>query len=535
VKIPGWLRDAGAALLTGALLGCVFPPADFKALVWVGLIPLWWVLRRGVSGRRALLLGWLAGFIFFLISLHPLASAHAWTGWAGDTQAGYEARLNRQWWFLHGSWMGLSVWVGCFWGLWGWSASRFSRRRWGVILATLPALWVIFPEWLRARAFFGFTWSFLGNAAADGAAVRQLASLGGVGLLGAFIVFVNVAVAELFARRGREWVRLLGVVLGVAGGVWGYGAWRLGHFPLDEGPALQGVVVQHHLPRYTLSDFTEEGMQRGYLEGIRRALEGGAELVVLPESVVFGAVSLDGSASQVKPADRVIRRERLDRLTYQLLQGKSAAVVMGLDTVEQGRDYNSLVGWTAEGPIGWYHKRRLVPFAEYRPRGWGGWTPQGESTYRPGSGPQLVRFGDRILGAFICQEVLFPEIIRESVRAGAGVLVTGGNDGVFAHPAVKSVHADAAQLRAVETGRFIARAMKTGISSFIDPLGEEQTVGAEESFALLSGTLRVRGEFTPYVRFGNWPLWVSGIVAIGGWLLGRHGLYFGKSKEGGAR
>lgn len=123
-----------------------------------------------------------------------------------------------------------------------------------------------------------------------------------------------------------------------------------------------------------------------------------------------------------------------------------------------------------------------------------------------------------VLGGFICQEVLFPSLIRQSVLEGATILVSGGNDGVFANPAVAQVHADAAQIRAVETGRYLVRAMKTGISAIIDPQGREQARSRSSEPALLLGMISPHQGMTPYVRFGDWLLWVAGLVIAGIWV-----------------
>ena len=74
---PFHIPDVSVAILSGLLLGCAFPPVDLKWLVWMGLAPLLWAIDRCGRPRRAFVLGYLAGFLFFLITLHPLVSAHA--------------------------------------------------------------------------------------------------------------------------------------------------------------------------------------------------------------------------------------------------------------------------------------------------------------------------------------------------------------------------------------------------------------------------------------------------------------------------
>ena len=505
------------ALLSGALAGLAFPPVDLKVLVWIGLVPLLAALRPSTSLRRAFLLGYLAGLVFFLINLHPLVSAHSWTGWSAEAQDVYARRMSRQAVFMHVIWLSFAVWCALFWGAWELLTQWLTRRRPWRLLLVAPAAWMLLPEWARSQTTFDFTWGFLGNAAADTAPIVQAAALGGIWLVSALIVMVNVAALELWCWRERPgWARrssaaavvmLIAVVSGAL-------------YDADSPPAggLRTVVVQHAKENYNLVDFSETGLDRGYFLYIRQALSTKPALVVLPESIAVGATSLDGTPSNRKPPQWTFPKARWDAQMGKALQDSGAILVLGVDSVEHGQDHNTLVAWNEQGAIGWYHKRRLVPFSEYNPGGWGPFAIRGKSQYSPGRGSQLIRAPNMVLGGFICQEVLVPWVTRSSVRDGATVLITGGNDGVFGDPAVARVHADAAQLRAVETGRYIARAMKTGISSIIDPHGRELVRSRSSESAVLSGHLAPRSGPTPYVRYGDWIVW-----AAAGWLLAAAG------------
>jgi apolipoprotein N-acyltransferase len=201
-------------------------------------------------------------------------------------------------------------------------------------------------------------------------------------------------------------------------------------------------------------------------------------------------------------------------LLADIIKDHHAIVVVGTVTSLESRPYNSLLFFTRDGLQGVYHKQHLVPFAEEVP----GWAAAfgvgGKSSFAAGAGSAVIDVRGLSLGGFICQEVLVPESLRQSVRDGAEILVTGGNDGVFADPAVKEIHADHAQLRAVETGRYIVRAMKTGISAIIDPTGRERQRSGTEPVFLFAG-VEPRTELTPYVRFGDWFVWLAGLTVIG--------------------
>jgi apolipoprotein N-acyltransferase len=271
------------------------------------------------------------------------------------------------------------------------------------------------------------------------------------------------------------------------------------------------VQYQKH-GTYTSRDYLPSGLEGSYLRLIRQVSEQGPRLLVLPETVSIGAVSLDGSCSLSNPDKPHGSRAEVDQAIRGALDDRPAVVVLGLERVEAGISHNALGCWTASGPQGWYDKRHLVPFGEYTPAWARLFGLRGESQFDGGRGAQIVHAGGLALGGFICQEVVSPRLFRETVLAGADLLVSGGNDGVFADPAVAAVHADTAQLRAVESGRYLVRAMKTGISAIIDPTGRElvRSPGARPSF--------VRAEVAPlegltlYARFGDWPVAAAGLT-----------------------
>jgi len=500
----------GWAVLSGILLGLAFPPTDWKLLAWIGLVPLFGAIASSRRPRTAFLYGYLAGLGFFLLTLHPLVSVHSWTGWAAESSDAYALRMSRQWWFMQGIWAGFAVWCAVWWGAWAVLIRRVAPAGGWRLLAAAPAAWLVLPEAVRAVTTFGFSWAFLGNAAADLPAIRQWAAVGGVALLSALIVAVNAAVALVLAspsgaRRQRACV---------AAALLMAGAWAGGRalllMPLSaEGAMIPAAALQHHKPAYHTSDFARTGLDRSYLPLVHQALQTGAKLIVLPESIALGTVSLDGSPSGAKPPEWQHARAAWDAQLAGLLRGTGSTVVIGLDTVEEGRDHNTLVAWTEHGIAGRYHKRRLVPFSEYHPAGWGRWVIRGRSQYSFGQGSQLITIDGTPVGGFICQEVLFPWVTRRSVRDGAQLLVSGGNDGVFSDPAVARVHADTAQLRAVEARRWIIRAMKTGISGIIDPYGREVQRSRSEEPVILRYTVHARSGLTPSVRWGLWPLWVA--------------------------
>jgi apolipoprotein N-acyltransferase len=75
------------------------------------------------------------------------------------------------------------------------------------------------------------------------------------------------------------------------------------------------------------------------------------------------------------------------------------------------------------------------------------------------------------LGVSICYEIIFPDLVRQSVKQGARFLVNITNDAWFGKSAASFQHMDMVALRAVENRVPIVRAANTGITGTIDPTG----------------------------------------------------------------
>jgi apolipoprotein N-acyltransferase len=186
---------------------------------------------------------------------------------------------------------------------------------------------------------------------------------------------------------------------------------------------------------------------------------------------------------------------------------RHAARLFGGPRYEQGRTFNSVRLITPEGRNGGhYDKQRLVLFAEETPFAA---TPEAGPSEDPrqfsrGSGPGVL-YGPVPLGVSICHEVLFPELIGRSVRAGASMLVNVSNDGWLdaGRGVAGEQHFAMAVFRAVETRRFLVRAATTGVSGIIDPYGHVVDRIAPRTAGVVTAPVAGRRKLTPYVRVGD--------------------------------
>jgi len=521
------------AILSGGLSALVFPPFEQHLLVWFSLVPLLTALLKCDGTRRAAALGSVSGLSFGLVVLAPLRSGHLWTGWAAIPLEMLDAAQARHAWFLVVLWLVGSLLMAAFWAAFATFFRLVTSRRCSLAIVVGPCLWVLVPEYLRSLALGGFHWALLGNAAAAVPQIRQLAAVGGVWLISALVIAVNVAFAVYVAspKKRRPWVVCIAVAALVAVALL-WGQWRL-RSPARTEPSVGVVALQHGAAENASTASLTTGLDRTILAEVNTTIErldGRFRLLVLPESVTLGTLSLDSTVSSGRPLGLQHSAGAWESTFEKLIGGRDMALILGTDTVEKGQVYNSMVAFTSRGISGWYHKRRLVPFAERTPRLWPG-SPRGGLQYSSGNDPRPISVSGLDLGVLICQEVLFPSLVRESVRAGATILVSGGNDGVFANHAVAEVNARAAQLRAVESGRYLVRAMKTGITAVIDPAGVEVARSESDGPTVILAKVEPLEDSTPYTRFGDWVVLVAAAGVMAAWLVARRRRLFDSPQE----
>ncbi len=156
---------------------------------------------------------------------------------------------------------------------------------------------------------------------------------------------------------------------------------------------------------------------------------------------------------------------------------------------------------------GVYQKMHLVPFGEFVPlqqllffvgplvEQVGGFTAGREMVMLPTShGP---------ISTAICYEIVFPRLVGESARRGSQLLTTITNDAWYGHSSAPYQHFLQASMRAIEQGRYLARAANTGITGFVDPYGRVLQQSDIFERAILVGDVRMLDVQTIYGRIGD--------------------------------
>lgn len=476
------------AALSGALAGWALPPAGAVPLLWLALALLWALVAGPAPGRAAACWGAAAVLVShrWLLGLHPL-------DWIGVPLA---LSLPLCWLLL----LLISAMGGVLVGIWGRCAARLGPTR--PSSALLLALAWGLAEVLLARG--PLFWIGLGGSALPGdRALAGYALLGGAGLVAALQLLIGWGFWWAFRERRRLGLKLLPALLLPLLLLHGGGLALINRSEDlgGGGPGLERVMVlQPAIPtREKFAATSRLRLQRQLQAGLEQAQARQADLAVLPE----GALGLDPVLAQ--PA------------AVELLSGgfRSAGPA--------GAQRSALLRFPAGSrqPAQAIDKHRVVLLGEWVPfQGlvrWSGLSAVGG--IEPGPPSRLLPRIPASIGVAICYEIADGHGLAAATWNGAGWLLASAN--LDPYPLVLQRQFEAlAQLRAIESNRWLVSVANTGPSGLISPQGviSERLPASRPAMDLLG--VAIRSGLTPYVRWGELPLIVLALLLAGWrWLL----------------
>jgi len=513
-----------AAAASGGLLTLCFAPWNLPVLVWFALLPLiaalWWREgeTEGYAFWKALVLGYLSGFIFF-------ASTFQWLAALADL---FENPV------LNGLSLYLAAYLAVYPAIWAWFIARPPRPGnsamatsfYNVAFALQGASAWVLLDWVRGWLFTGFGWNSPGVALHNDLALIQIVDLVGVHGVTFVVVFCNLILALAFRRirqeasiralpnlRG-EFMTLL-VMLGLCVS---YGIRCVLKKPVSPSFSLRTVAVQPNIPQDEKFDPSDEDAALKKLDRLMQLVEGlqpPPDLVLWPEAATPRGMFADAENFR-------FTRSQVERSGAPLLLGSLEPATAEPDGTGAFFEYNSAV--LLEGnnaPPQSYRKRHLVPFGEFLP--FRDWLPNWVRVLVPGD----LRAGDEAnllflrkpavrIGALICFEDSLAQEARSLVKEGAQLLVNLTNDSWFSISAAAAQHLANAKFRAVEMRLPLLRCANTGVTCSVDSLGrvEQRLASFTEGIDTLVVRIPKNPEFTWYAKHGDSWLWlcVAGVL-----------------------
>lgn len=502
-----------------------------------------WPLLLSLSGGLLLWAGWpvspltLLLFVAWIPLLFVEKQVHNWKRFFGY------AYLHFLVWNLLTTWW---VWNASVEGAWGaflvnslvmtipWILFKFTRRQFGDRLgyASLVLYWLSF-EFLHLNWELSWPWLNLGNAFAMHPEWVQWYEYTGASGGTLWLLLSNLfAFFLLQAYRGgsrgpayRRWlisfvlVLILPILLSKL---------LIPHEKTIASQALAAadrnvVVVQPNIDPYT-EKFTGdiESQIQKLIVLSEQQIDRNTRLLLWPETAVPAQVREDQIKEDFRFAPIWSFLKRHPQIN--LLTGLDSYQEYGTDKANASSTarlhkpsgiyydmFNTAALMEPDSTVQYYHKGKLVPGVESLPS-FLNFMSQWFEDFGGTSGT-LGRDSERKVfvpwdeyyksAPIICYESIYGDYITEFVRNGANILTVITNDGWWDNTPGYRQHMNYARLRAIETRKWVARSANTGISCFIDPLGNVLKPQPWDKAAAIKMNIPVDQRQTFFVKYGD--------------------------------
>jgi len=474
----------GALTVTGYAPLWLYP---VPLLTFAGLFLLW---QRSADARAAAFtgfafgLGWfVAGVSWIYVSLHTF----------GAMPAPLAAAVT----------LLFCAYLALFPAAAGWLARRWSMKPAAHWMLFVPAV-ITLLEWLRGWLFTGFPWLNPGYTQVPASPLAGFAPLLGVHGITLLLLASAGALCLLITAMAPKKITRLWLLPTTIAVIW------------SAGVGLKNVVWTEptgtNLTVSLLQGNIEQDMKwredhlRSTLEiYLRMVRASDARLIILPETALPLFL-------------RDVPAEYLDALATHARR-KNGDVLLGVpERLPQGDYYNSVVS-LGSAKNQYYRKEHLVPFGEFIPLRplLGAIVSQLaiplQDFSRGGAAQQPLAVAGEQVAINICYEDAFgEEIIRQLPQAT--LLVNVSNVAWFGRSIAPPQHLQIAQMRALETGRYMLRATNTGVTAVIGPDGRVKAAAPEFTQTTLTHNVPGMRGATPFVRWGNLPALALCVFAI---------------------
>ncbi len=510
-KLPS-MANIFLAVVSAILLTLAFPNFDWWFFAWFALVPLFYAIEREKqSFIKSFVLGWIFGVCFFFGTCW-------WLTFAPITYGGVPAFIA---YFLL---FGATLIVGFFPAIFSAVFSLFLKRFGTYAILSAPFLWTA-TEFLRFT-LTGNNWNAIGYSQAFTNHLIQTAQIGGVYLVGFWIIVFNsiitlnsFSIIRIFTAKNFSYTNsdanksivcfsLLISLLIVPFAL--FPKFNLMDNPNDK---IQSVVVaiQPNVPMSGLKYGELEKLRQRHVELAENALQKIQRTDEQPTIVIFPESPMNFQYE----SDREFKTFLNDFAT-----GNNASVLFNSaqPNTNGTNFYNSAVMVNPQGgKIAQYDKIHLVPFGETvpLPDALAQFVPTMVGNFEIGGNYNLFPLGDAKGGVMICFESHFPSLAREFVRGGADVLIEMTNDGYLGDTPILRQHLANAIFRAVETNRPVLRVTNVGITAYINERGE--VLDAAKSYTEDTRVWTISksdGSQTFYVKYGDWFAWLCSMVSL---------------------
>lgn len=486
------------SIVGGMLLGLSWPTYGFTPLIFVGFVPLFYLLHKNADEKSMRIFGYI--YLYFLI----WNSISTWWLWNSTAFGMLFAIL------VNSLLMSLVILI------YRWVSKKLPQRTSTLFLIFL---WISF-EYMHLHWDFSWPWLNLGNVFSEKISWIQWYEYTGTFGGTLWIWWVNILVFNaLMADRGIRSKKIARAILLIVVPII-VSMIIFSQFKAEQNKPVQVVVLQPNIDPYTEKyDQSNDQNLKDLKDLLNQSDEKKPNLVVAPETFFAeGAGVYLPNVDQSSFYNKLISHldQDIQLLSgiqfYQTYSNKFTPTANYVEPQLWADFYNSAF-LSDSTTIQIYHKSKLVvgvehlPYRQFIEPIFGnimldlGGTVMSRATQSQRTAFKL--YGGGKVAPIICYESVYGEFVTGYIREGANFLAILTNDAWWGETQGHQQHLSYARLRAIETRRPIARSANTGISAFINPLGQIEKQLNYNLKGSLSHEIIPQKRYTFYVIYGD--------------------------------
>jgi len=512
--------DLFIALAGSVLLWAAWPTSPFTILIFIAWVPLLWVEDHITNWKK--LLG--------LTYLHMLFWNITTTWWVWNASPAGAI----------GAFLANSLIMCVPWLLFYFTKKQFGR--W-IGYGSLIIFWLTF-EYIHHNWELSWPWLTLGNSFATHPEWVQWFEYSGSTGGSLWVLLTNIIAYAIFSEyrnngktRGYyitlgTWIAFLGIPILVS-------RIMINSEKKKVAAALSAatenvVIIQPNIDPYTekFAGDVESQIQK-LIALSEKQIDKNTALVIWPETAIPVSANEDDFKNNVfyTPIWSFLNRHPFISLltginSYKTYgTNKKAASKTARHDIQSGiyyDEFNTAAFFDADTTMQLYHKAKLVPGVETLPsflNFMGKWFEDfggiSGTLGRDSERKVFVSRNNHFKAApIICYESIYSDYITEYIRKGANILTIITNDGWWSNTQGYKQHMNYARLRAIETRKWVARSANTGISCFIDPLGNVINPQPWDTAAAIKLAVPIDSRQTFFVKHGDILSRATVIVSI---------------------
>jgi len=378
-------------------------------------------------------------------------------------------------------------------------------------------LWIVL-EWLRSWLFTGFPWLSIGYSQIDSPISGWMPVIGEVGVSG-LLILISSSVAVGIIKKQWLLPSLLTAIVFLSG-------WTLDqiNWTQIQSSPVNIAMVQGNI-RQELRWAPEQDLPTMRKYRNMSADHWQNDVVIWPEAAI---PKLEPTATQyLFELDRIAAESKTGFITgivnynFETEHAFNSLIALGR------KDSEDVDGHYRYAHSNRYDKHHLLPFGEFIPleeflRGLAPIFDLPMSSFTRGDFEQsnLIVNGFHFAPA-LCFEIAFPRQVAANIREQTDFIITVSNDAWFGASHGPAQHMEIARVRAKEFAKPVLRATNNGITAFVDHKGDIQSRLPQFEAGVLSDQLYPTRGFTPYNKWGDWPIFIISLFAFAATLIGQ--------------